>query len=336
VTRQENQRRPAQRRAFRAAVTTALTATLPSLHEDDVDGVLEKARAAKGIPLRELAEHLADHPDALSSGNPSCPAVVIRLAHTLHDAGHTTVVRPGCASCGKVSTELTRMGPNGRVCQMCSVRSSLGTCARCRRANARIAARREEGGICYPCYRVDSEVVEECGRCRRVRMPVTRLDDGTPICHGCWNPPIHRCDLCGQERPAGISGTEGTICRDCYRHHRQPHRRCGRCGRVRPISKRAVGDAPDLCHSCNLGPEMICASCGRRRPARRRGADAAWLCHTCRSKTIDNCCRCGQDKTCPRPLAHRPALPDLLQQDPRHPYGMPPLPRDPRSRRPRR
>lgn len=266
-------------------------AALRGLHEDDIDVMLEKAGAAKGIPLRELAEHLAGHPDALRSGDPRCPAGIIRLTHVLHDGGHTTVVRPGCAGCGKVTLDLARFGPNGRLCQMCWVRSSMGRCARCGKEHARIAARREEGGICYPCYRVDSEVVEECGRCGRSRMPVTRLDDGTPLCLACWTPPTRRCDLCGQDRTAGITGPDEVVCRDCYRRQRHPRRTCGRCGRLRPIAKSATSGNPDLCYSCNLGPEQVCSVCYRVRPC-RRGPEGAWFCHSCKPRANETCSQC--------------------------------------------
>lgn len=296
MNKTRDQLRAERRSALRSAVAEALSAAVPVLQEGDIGIVLENARAAKGIPLRELANHLSDHPDALSSGDARCPAVLVRLAHVLHDAGHTAVVRPGCAGCGKVTLDLARSGPDGRLCQMCAVHASLGTCARCGRQGTRIAARREEGGICYPCYRVDSEVVVECGRCGRVRMPVTRLDDGSPLCLGCWTPPSRRCDLCGQNAPSALAGAHEVVCRDCYRRHRRPRRRCGRCGRVRAIAKRAVDEAPDLCESCNLGPDMVCTGCGRTRPSRRHGADASWYCNTCMPKTTENCGRCQRPK----------------------------------------
>jgi hypothetical protein len=296
VTRTRDQQRAERRRAARTTVTTALSQILPDLGDGDIAIVLAKARAAGGIPLGELADHLVEHPDALTSGDPRCPAALLRLTHVLHDAGHRGVVRPGCAACGKVTLNLARSGIAGRLCQMCSVRASLANCARCGRTDTRIAARRAEGGICYPCYRTDAEVVEECGRCGRTRMPVTRLDDGTPLCLGCWTPPLHRCTVCGQDGPAGMSGPDGVVCRDCYRHHHQPSRPCGRCGRVRTISKRAAGEEPDLCHSCNLGPDMICSGCGRLRPSRRRGVDARWFCHSCKPKTIEDCSECGRAK----------------------------------------
>jgi hypothetical protein len=219
VSRARDWQRAEDRLTARTVVTAALRTALPTLSDDDVSAVLAIAKADKGIPLNELAAHLATHPDALTSGDPRCPRVVVRLAHALLAAGHTAVVRPGCAGCGKVR-DLPRSSSAGRLCQMCAVRANLATCARCGREDTRIAARRAEGGICFSCYRRDPDVVEQCGRCGRRRMPVTRLDDGTPLCLRCWTPPVHRCDLCGRDAPASINRPGEVVCQDCYRLHR--------------------------------------------------------------------------------------------------------------------
>ena len=296
MTRTRDRQRAEQRDAHCKVVALALRATVPQLDDAQIAAALEQARAASGISLRQLADHFAAHPGALSSGDPNCPAVLVRLAHVLHGAGHEQVVRPGCSGCGKV-IDLPRIGPAGRVCQMCAVRANLSNCARCGRSDTRIAARRAEGGICFSCYRTDPEVVEECGQCRRLRMPVTRLDDRTPLCARCWTPPQHRCDLCGNVGPADVNNTAEVVCQDCYRRHRQPARPCGRCGRTRPIAKRATDIEPDLCDACNLGPHMLCSVCGRTRPSRRHGADRAWYCHSCAPRPSAECSRCGKERS---------------------------------------
>lgn len=283
--------RAERRRTVRTTVVTTLTRTVPGLSEEDISVLLETAGITKGKSLGQLADHLAEHPNALTSGDPQCPLSLIRLTHALHEAGHSAVVRPGCADCGKVTVDLARNGPGGRLCQMCWVRANHGTCARCGATSTRIAARRAEGGICYPCYRTDADVVEECGRCRRVRMPVARLSDGTPLCLGCWTPPTHRCRICGEQRPAAVSGPDGALCVECYRLHGRPERLCGRCGRVRPISRRATGDSPDLCYGCDLGPDQVCSACQRVRPC-KRGPEGSWFCHSCKPRTNDTCSHC--------------------------------------------
>lgn len=297
MTRPRDRRRAEHRETLRRAVLTVLSTTLPELTDAEIGAVLQTARASTGIALKQLADHLASHPDALVSGEPRCPTVVIRLTHTLHEAGHTVVVRPGCGGCGSLTRALPRFGPEGRLCQMCAVRASLDTCARCGRAGTRIAARRAEGRICFACYRVDAEVVEDCGRCGRRRMPVTRLADGKPLCLGCWTQPRHRCDLCGQHAPAKVNGPDGTICRDCYRSPR-PRRRCDRCGRIRLLTSQALGDGTELelCRFCRLSLDKVCAGCAEIRPCRRYGPDGRWFCPSCQPKGTESCCRCGQPK----------------------------------------
>jgi len=104
--------------------------------------VLDKAQAAKGNSLRNLAQHLAKHPGALTSGDPRCPAVVIRVAHALHDAGYPAVVRPGCAGCGKVTIGLARSGLDGRLCTRRATKAEpRKPCARCGRTRP-VSARR--------------------------------------------------------------------------------------------------------------------------------------------------------------------------------------------------
>ena len=288
--------RDEHRRRFRATAAASVLELAPGLSRLDIDMVLGAARAEKGIALRELAEHLADHPDALTSGDARCPAVIVRLTHVLHDAGHVTAIRPPCSGCGKITRNLSKFGPDGRVCQWCAVRGRLKTCARCGRRDTRIAARRAEGGICRPCYNVDPEVVEDCASCGRSRIPMARRDDGAPLCSACRTPPTHRCDLCGQDRPVGLRGPTEVVCRDCYQRYRRRQSTCGRCGRFRFVAKRATDTTPDLCDSCNRGPEMVCTGCGRVRPSRRRGVDALWLCGSCAPRRSEACSRCGQTR----------------------------------------
>lgn len=88
--RTRDTRRVEQRQANRETVTAALLTALPTLLAADIPGVLEKARADKGIGLRSLAAHLTEHPDALSSGSSRCPVVVIRLAYVLQTPGIET------------------------------------------------------------------------------------------------------------------------------------------------------------------------------------------------------------------------------------------------------
>lgn len=112
--------------AATAAVVGHLTSALPSLGRLDAEAALVTAvpiptRGAARY-LEELAGHLAAHPDALTSGSSLCPPVLLRLAEVLHDAGHS-VVRPGCAHCGKIRSDLRQLRPEGRLCGSCDARS---------------------------------------------------------------------------------------------------------------------------------------------------------------------------------------------------------------------
>jgi hypothetical protein len=276
-------------------VVEQLTDALPIADDHAAIELLAAARADTGIPLRELDAHIAAHPDALRTGDPDCPLVVVRLTHALRDAGYALVVPPGCAACGKITLGLERVGPTGRICRRCWIRATgPKTCARCGRLG-RIDARRPEGGICSACYRRDPLVVETCGRCGRLRAPVLRLKDGTALCQGCWSAPVHVCQSCGQPAPAHTIRDGAAICRRCYDAEHRPRRDCGRCGRQRPIAVRATGDHPDLCSSCYQGPEAACSTCGRRRPC-YRDRTGVLRCASCRPRPQRPCCRCGRTR----------------------------------------
>jgi hypothetical protein len=208
--------------------------------EDGIDALLNSARAARGTPLRELAEHLTSHPNALFTGDPRCPAALIRLTHILYETGYTAVARPGCAGCGKITTGLDP-APDGRLCPKCYARAApRHPCARCGRMTRTIALR-PEGGICSACYAKDSLVTEPCGQCGRRRRPATRAADGSARCQSCSSRPLRTCVTCGNLAPAQAITDTGPICKRCYR---APHRKCGGCGQVRRISKRATGGQP--------------------------------------------------------------------------------------------
>lgn len=283
--------RDEHRQHVRRTVVAAVIKVAPELPDDDIATLFKAAGVASGKSLGQLADHLADHPDALTAGNPRCPLSLIRLTHALHDGGHTVVARPACAHCGKVTVKLNQASAAGRICGACAAQNSQRTCARCGRTG-RIAARRADGRICYACYNTDPGVVEPCSQCGQVRRPTTRRQDGSPICATCWSPPTPTCISCGQVRRAWLTTADGPVCQECYPRYRTL-RQCGRCGRSRPIAKRATPDNPDLCHSCNRSPDAICSACGRTRPC-RRGPEGVWLCRSCAPRSRDACCRCDR------------------------------------------
>jgi hypothetical protein len=291
-----DERRAAERAERRARLTGVLTAALPGLDAEAVPLLLEQARADCGIPMRELGEHLATRADALTSGDPRCPAVIVRLAQALADAGHAGAKPPGCASCGRTGIELPRGGPDGRTCQACAARSpeKKKPCARCG-TTARIIARRGEGGICYSCYRKDPQVTVECAGCGRLRMPVTRRPDGQALCEACWTPPAHTCTACGRAGPAKSLGPDGALCPSCYRRLAQPRRTCGKCGRHQQVTRRATAGSPDLCWNCATPAEAPCSACGQVRPC-TTNARGQPVCRSCRPRSAWPCSVCGQTR----------------------------------------
>ncbi|WP_327092512.1 hypothetical protein OIE66_18280 [Nonomuraea sp. NBC_01738] len=283
-----------------AAVTQVITA-LPMLGAEEAIAAMEAAVpiTVKGPArfLEELAAHMAAHPGALTSGDSRCPPVLLRLIHLLHEAGHP-VVRPGCARCGTIRTDLRQLREEGRICGTCDARSRKnGTCGRCGATGVQTVAKRPEGGICHRCYRRDPQVVEECRECGRVRHPAVRLPDGGALCVSCWKQPQHTCVSCGRTAAAALLAEEGAYCHLCYDQHRRPLRLCGRCGKMGKIRRNAHDDQPDLCGNCYRGPERTCSRCGRVRPCVRITSDEP-ICHTCYARDErprTTCARCQRD-----------------------------------------
>jgi hypothetical protein len=286
-----------------AARAARLEAALPSIGAEEAAAAMEAAVPVtmKGQGpawfLEELAAHMTAHPDALTSGSSLCPLALLRLARVLHEAGHQ-VTRPGCAHCGKVTTDLRQLREEGRICSSCDSRSRKnGTCSRCGATGVVITARRPDGGICGRCYRRDPEVVEECAECGRLRNPVVRLPGGGALCHACWKRPQHTCVSCGETAPAALLA-EGAYCLQCYDRHRRPLRQCGKCGRTATIKLNARDGQPDLCDKCYRGPERECSRCGRVRPCVRVTTGEP-ICHSCYARDERSrltCARCRRDK----------------------------------------
>jgi len=290
----------ARMEAATAAAVGQLTSALPSLDPDEAEVALAEAvpipvRGAARF-LEELAGHMEAHPGALTSGSSLCPPALLRLAHVLHRVGHA-VVRPGCAHCGAIRTDLRQLRPEGRLCGPCDSRSRRATCARCHRDGQRIAARRPDGPICHACYRADPATFEECAGCGQLRHPVARMDDGQGLCIRCWKRPVHICAACGKTAPAALIDDHGALCHLCYNRHRRPRRPCGRCGQLKRIARNARDGQPDLCDGCYRGPEVTCSACGRVRPCNRNqhGRPVCGTCHQ-RNRAGEPCARCGRTK----------------------------------------
>lgn len=303
MSSRETERRELTRRR-RAIVRLTIASSLPGLDHDQLDEILGAARATAGIPLRELAEHLQAHPDALLSGTPDGPRVLFRVLALLA-AADQPVVLPRCTGCGKQTTDLPRFAETGRICHACGAKNNRHDCDRCGRPGTRIVARRPEGRICYSCYRADPDRIEPCGRCGRDQHAVARLPDGSALCFRCWTPPQRTCARCGRTGQAVSVSDDGPLCVTCYRHHQRPRTLCGRCHRVRIVARRGKNGEPDLCESCNTGSTATCSRCGRDRPGHRDDA-GEWICKSCTPRPPQTCARCTRS----RPVtAHLPLGP---------------------------
>jgi hypothetical protein len=289
-TRETRRREQTQQR--QAAIRTALESSIADLDERELDEVLAAAQATGGIGLRELADHLQAHPDALLSGSSDGPKVLMRLLGLLAVAGHP-VVLPRCTGCGKQTADLPRIASSGRICQACGAKSYFGECARCGRGNTRIAARRPEGRICYSCYRTDR--IEPCARCGRDQHAVARLDDGGALCSRCWIPPQRPCARCGRVSRAVFVGDDGPLCVNCYRRHQRPRALCGRCNRIRIVARRGKNGEPDLCESCNPVPTATCSRCDHSRPGHRDDT-GEWICKNCTPRIPRTCAHCTRSR----------------------------------------
>jgi hypothetical protein len=299
VTDRSDRRLTAQQRTSRQTLTQArarLVAVLqqaagPMMTVAAAEDVLQQARAWSPAEARRLDRHLAQHPDALTTGAPSCPVALVRLLRQLDTMGHgAAVVQIGCAVCGRKDRALPRTAPAGRCCAPCAAREGHKPCGRCGRV-AKIAANRADGQICTRCYEKDPQVLEDCGTCGRRLRPAYRCDDGTALCQNCYPRPKEVCVRCGQLERVYSRTEPGPVCRRCYS---SPARCCGLCGRIRPIHKRADGDQPGVCDSCHRGAIDQCNVCGRSRHGFRNRRDGLFYCKTCAPRPVRQCADCGR------------------------------------------
>ena len=84
--------------ADRETVIAYLLAAVPGLGHDGAAAVLERAGSAGQGSLRQIAAHLAGHPDPLRTPRQDIPPGLIRLAWRLHADGHGWVIPPRCAA----------------------------------------------------------------------------------------------------------------------------------------------------------------------------------------------------------------------------------------------
>ena len=254
------------------STVTKLTAALPTLNPSEATAALEVAvpTTVRGAArfLEELATHLSEHPDALTSGDTRCPPALIRLTHVLHDRGHH-VVRPGCAHCGKAVVELRQLRPEGRVCGTCDGRSRRSTCARCGQQEVRIAARRTGRQALLPLLPTRSGDIPGMRRAAGASIgPSHAWTTEASSVNAAGNAPsVRAARVDNSSAPRASMPTAPTAMRATTSivSHADP---CGQCGKLRAIVKSATEDEPDLCGGCYRGPKMTCSRCGKLRPCK--------------------------------------------------------------------
>lgn len=276
--------------ADQEAVRAYLLAAVPGLDHDGAARLLERAAAAGAGSVRQIAAHLAGHPDPLRTHRQDIPPGLIRLAWRLHADGHDWVIPPRCAGCGKITAALNSLSPAGRICVTCKARARRTQCGRCGRTAAP-AARRSDGLICGTCYDREPSRLQPCGQCGQPARIAGRASDGTPLCPRCQPRPRYACHSCGRARPAAALTREGPVCHGCYR---SPKRPCGGCRQVRPVKKRAGPGSPDLCSACYRGPVAECSVCSRARPCSY--ATGTPVCPNCAPRPLHLCCRCAKQR----------------------------------------
>ena len=263
----------------------------PALTAEAAQSLLEEAKAWRAAQARELDEHIAEHPNALTAPSSFSPKSLGRLLQGLDAAGHgDSVTLLGCARCKRTGRDLHRMAPEGRCCAWCVHRDEKKRCARCKKLG-HIVTDREEGPICRCCYRTDPLFHQDCGGCGRRRPPATRLEDGTALCQACYSSPERQCARCGHLRPVNAHREEGPVCKSCYD---QPVRLCGRCERVRTIAVRGRGGQLDICAGCySMAFPEECTVCGRVLAGYKVGGEA-FHCYSCAPRPTATCGSCGE------------------------------------------
>ena len=307
-------------------IVRVVSAADPGLSPEVIGAAVE--RVAAGMPVRgRLADYLAAHPEALTTGGSRGPKVVGSLIAVLVEAGSEKLVLPRCAECDRpvkllfprpradetdgrtgdgtdgVTSHRTSDGTQERICETCWRRGNIAECVQCRRLKP-IAGRTATGGpLCSSCDRLAR--AKPCSRCDRVK-PVAKHDsEGQPICGACkrldsstWE----ACVQCQRRRPVSARAQDGgALCSRCYI---PPSRTCTRCGQQAPVAAFVEGEP--WCMRCYRQPERKCGRCGRIRRIKVRGRDGQPdLCGSCHRAPVLICGVCGIEDLCLRTTADR-------------------------------
>lgn len=279
------------------AVAAALEAA-PHLDTETAYAAIADA-ATSGRERNLLAAWMADHADALVTGESGAPLVVARVVDALRSMGVGGLSRPRCASCGR-ERKLPYVIAGGRLCTTCFRQATAELCSRCNRIQP-VATRDDAGAVCNSCHRKDPATHELCRSCGQLGTVATRRGGG-PLCHRCYERPPDRCARCGEDRPIHSRRSGEPECDRCYR---QPTGHCTRCGTDGPLAVRGEVAGSGICESCYETPLVTCASCGETRRTAAKSDDGP-LCARCATRPTATCSRCGQDRPVQRRGAEGP------------------------------
>ncbi len=272
-------------------VAAMLARRLPGSDPDRLAAQLTGLRI-RAQHLTALATHLADHPDALSSGRSDGPACLRRVLEMLA-LEHPSVRRAQCSTCGSSGRLPYRVNGTG-LCATCYRRVHLVTCVRCGGSGSP-AAREDEGTVCARCYSADPGRHEPCGVCGQQARVAARVE-GQARCQNCRPRQLYTCGSCGRDgQPAhAIVADFGPLCSTCY--HRRRTGQCERCGQVTAKLRFNSATGPVICYRCWQPPYATCRSCGELRACERGDRSGAPICVTCRGRArpLRACAFCGR------------------------------------------
>jgi hypothetical protein len=282
---------PACRRARATqAIVEAVTATLGLGQADEALLVALVDRVAARVREREqLADWLASHPTALTSGASSGPLALLRLLWELHAAAITGVARARCVQCGVARRQLSLLVAGGRICNQCLRRNLAAPCSRCGKTGVVAFRDGQRRAVCPRCRRRDPATFHPCRRCGTMGPVASRAGDGRPLGACCYTTPARRCSGCGTVAPITATTSDGPRCADCYQ---RPPRRCGICGQLELIIRRARDGQPDICQRCYQLPVARCRVCGKLRPCVLVAAGTPY-CATHQPRPAKPCVGCG-------------------------------------------
>lgn len=109
------------------ATVDLIVAGIPGLDQALALQLLTQA-ARTNASLRQLRDHLHEHPDGLSRPHSDAPLALGRIARLLSESGYD-VGEPGCLDCGR-AVVLPHNVPGGRLCRRCYKRRLTDTCCR--------------------------------------------------------------------------------------------------------------------------------------------------------------------------------------------------------------